>query len=138
MNPEPADRAYRLKRGESAADGLRRVARGRAEKAVARLRGAGPGDTADAIHGARKDLKKLRTVLRVVRADLGKRSFQTESGSFRDAGRQLSDSRDAEVKLATLKGLEERFGDELPPGPALSWERALSAEREAIDRRRRG
>jgi CYTH domain-containing protein/CHAD domain-containing protein len=125
-------RAYRLQPDESAAEGLQRVARGRAEKAAARLREAEAEGLPDAIHGARKDLKKLRAVLRLVRADLGEKRFRAENRCFRDAGRLLSDCRDAEVKLATLKGLEERFGGELPPAAALSWGEALSTERAAI------
>jgi CYTH domain-containing protein/CHAD domain-containing protein len=132
MDPEHAGRAYRLHREESAADGLRRVALGRAEKAAERLRKGEGVDLAAAIHGARKDLKKLRAVLRLVRADLGEKDFRAENRRFRDAGRLLSASRDAEVKLETLKGLEERFGGELPLAPALAWSEALNTEREAI------
>ena len=42
VDPEPADRTYRLKPDESAAEGLRRAAHGRAEKAAIRLRDADP------------------------------------------------------------------------------------------------
>lgn len=126
------DRTYQLQPEESAADGLRRVARGRAEKAAARLREAEGDGMADAIHGARKDLKKLRAVLRLVRADLGEKGFRAENRRFREAGRLLSASRDAEVKMATLKGLEGRSGGELPVAPALAWNEVLSAERKAI------
>ena len=132
VDPERASRAYRLKPHESAADGLRRIAQGRAEKAAERLREAEGEETAEAIHGARKDLKKLRAVLRLLRADLGEKTFRAENHRFRDAGRLLSASRDAEVKLATLKGLEERFGGVLPVAPALAWNEMLRAEREAI------
>jgi CYTH domain-containing protein/CHAD domain-containing protein len=132
VSPEHPSRAYRLTREESAGGGLRRIAVGRAEKAVERLREAEGEDLAAAIHGARKDLKKLRAVLRLVRADLGEKRFRAENRRFRDAGRLLSASRDAEVKLETLSGLEERFGGELPVAAALAWNEALSAEREAI------
>jgi CYTH domain-containing protein/CHAD domain-containing protein len=126
------NRAYRLADGESAAEGARRVARGRAGKAVERLREAGDGDFADAVHGARKDLKKLRAVLRLVRDDLGKELFQRENRRYRDAARLLSESRDAEVKLATLRGLEDQFGGKLPAGPLLNWTEALEADRERV------
>lgn len=130
--PENGGWAYRLKSDESAADGLRRVARGRAEKAAARLRKAEDDDLADAIHGARKDLKKIRAVLRLLRPELGEKRFRAENRRFRDAGRLLSGSRDAEVRLATLRALEEHFDGELPPAPALAWGEALEAERDAI------
>lgn len=132
MTPERASSAYRLKSDESAAEGLRRVARGRTEKAAARLRDASGEDRADAIHGARKDLKKIRAVLRLARADLGEKAFRAENRRYRDAGRQLSASRDAEVKLETLKGLEKRFGGELPPASAPAWGEALEVDRDEI------
>jgi CYTH domain-containing protein/CHAD domain-containing protein len=125
-------RAYRLQLEESAADGLPRVARGRAEKATKRLQGAETEDLADAIHGARKDLKKIRAVLRLLRTELGEKTFRTENRRYRDAGRLLAASRDAEVKLLTLKGLEQHFGGELPLAPALAWSEALEADRDVI------
>ncbi len=132
MAAENGSRTYELTREESAGDGLRRVARGRAEKAVARLQGAGGEDLATAVHGARKDLKKIRAVLRLLRSDLGEKAFRSENRRYRDAGRLLSASRDAEVKVETLRGLERRFGGELPPAPALAWGEALEADKQAV------
>jgi CYTH domain-containing protein/CHAD domain-containing protein len=125
-------RAYRLKHEEGVAEGLRRVARGRAERASERLRAAGDDDLAEAIHGARKDLKKLRTVLRLLRGELGRKRFRRENRRFRDAARLLSGSRDAEVKTQTLRSLEEWAGDSFPAGPSLAWCEALEADRDRL------
>ncbi|HEY4778051.1 MAG TPA: CHAD domain-containing protein [Solirubrobacterales bacterium] len=124
-------RAYRLRTKEDAADGVRRIAVGRAEKALERLGSAGEEDLAVAIHGARKELKKLRALLRLVRDELGKKTFGAEDRRYRDAGRLLSGSRDAEVKLETLLELRRGF-EELPPGPAGRWEGMLGSEREEM------
>ena len=127
------DRTYRLLDQEDAAGGLRRVIVGRLEKAAARLRAAGAdGDaSAEAIHGARKDLKKARAALRLIRAELGERTFRRENRALRDAARVLSDSRDAEVKLATLDALLEDAGD--APATAIAlWREALVADRDRI------
>jgi CYTH domain-containing protein/CHAD domain-containing protein len=121
---------YRLKAGEPTADGIRRIAAGRAEKALKKLGGV-DADGATAIHGARKDLKKLRAVLRLVRADLGKRRYREQNRRYRDASRLLSDTRDAEVKVETLDDLEERFGREFPSAVAEPWRRDLERERYA-------
>ena len=121
---------YRLKPGEAAADGIRRIADGRARKALQKL-GAVDDDGAAAIHGARKDLKKLRAVLRLVRAELPKKLYREQNRLYRDAGRLLSDSRDAEVKVETLDDLEERFGREFPTAVADPWRRDLERERYA-------
>ena len=129
--PTQEDNSYQLKHEESAADGLRRVVRGRAAKASKRLRDAdADGDLADSIHGARKDLKKIRAALRLIRAELGEKRFRAENRRYRDAGRLLSASRDAEVKLETLEALEDRFEDDFPAGASVAWSQALEAERE--------
>jgi CYTH domain-containing protein/CHAD domain-containing protein len=125
--------AYRFKRRERVDDGIRRIAAGRAEDALAELTAARSGDDlAEAIHSARKDMKKLRAVLRLVRKPLDKDFFRAENRRYRDAARLLSQSRDAEVKLETLGALRERFGEELPDVAARAWCAALEAEREEI------
>jgi CYTH domain-containing protein/CHAD domain-containing protein len=129
---ERPKRPYRLKRKEGAADGIRRVALDRAGKALEELGEVGEGDSAAAIHSARKDLKKLRAVLRLVRGSLDREAFATENRRYRDAGRLLGASRDAEVKLQTLTALEERFGEDFPSGPAGSWRRQLDRDRERL------
>jgi CHAD domain-containing protein len=126
-------KSYRLAREESAADGVRRVAAARAEKAAKRLREASDEERAAAIHGARKDLKKIRAALRLVRDELGKKTYRAESRRYREAGRLLSASRDASVKLETLAGLRKRSGDALPASLARACAAALEADRARIE-----
>jgi CHAD domain-containing protein len=111
---------------------LTRVAAGRAEAALERLREneAGEGDAAAAVHGVRKDMKKLRTVLRLVRFELGKERYRWENSRFRDAARTLSEARDAEVKLETLEVLAEHEED-LPGEAVDAWRKILDRDREA-------
>jgi CYTH domain-containing protein/CHAD domain-containing protein len=126
-------RVYGLKRREPVAEGVRRIARGRAESAREELAGATGGkEPAEAIHAARKDIKKLRAVLRLVREGLGEETFRAENRRYRDAGRLLAASRDAEVKVETLAGLEERFGGEMPSGASVAWRVALERERDEV------
>jgi CHAD domain-containing protein len=73
-------------------------------------------DPAEAVHEARKDMKKLRSVLRLVRPVIGDSVYRQENRRFRDAGRILSDARDAKVRSTTLEQLSERFRDDPPPG----------------------
>lgn len=124
-------RSYRLKTREAPAEGLRRIALGRAEKAVERLEGAEGDELAAAIHGARKDLKKLRGALRMVRHQLGKKRFKAENRRYRDTGRLLSGSRDAEVKLETLTHLHHQ-SPHLPDRTVERWEGMLEAERDQL------
>jgi len=126
------DRSYELTRDEGLAAGLTRVAADRAEKALERLResSAGETETADAVHGARKDMKKLRTVLRLLRDELGAKRYKKENARFRDAARALSETRDAEVRLETLDALAEH-DDALPAEAVESWRKILDRDREA-------
>ncbi|MDX6589356.1 MAG: hypothetical protein QOI84_630 [Solirubrobacterales bacterium] len=130
-NGQGTSRSYGLKHREGAGEGLRRIALGRAEKALEELREAGNGGgLAESIHGARKDLKKLRAVLRLSRDELGPKLFRTENRRYRDAGRLLSSSRDAEVKLATVVALRHRFETAFPTEAGREWEAALERERD--------
>lgn len=82
---------------------LRRIAREEAEGALALARLT--GDLGPRVHAMRKSVKKLRGLLRLVRPvfpDAG-----AENAVLRDAGRGLSDLRDAAVQLATVSRLSE-------------------------------
>lgn len=125
--PSKPDRSYQLKADEELAEGLKRIAGGRAKKAIERL--GTEGDRAEAIHGARKDMKKLRTVLRLARDELPEELYAEENRRFRDAARALAASRDAEVKLETLDALAEEA--ELPEEAVEAWRAILDRDREA-------
>jgi CHAD domain-containing protein len=59
----------------------------------------------DDIHRARKELKKARAVLRLLRDGLRPAQYRRWNASLRDAARPLSAARDASVLLDTLKEL---------------------------------
>jgi CHAD domain-containing protein len=126
------ERTYRLRRKEPAPAGIRRIAEARADDALEQLREGAEADPAPAVHEARKDLKKLRSVLRLARDELGEAVYRSENVRFRDAGRMLSGARDAQVKLGTLAALRERFGDRLPPDGVGLFAHALEGERERL------
>jgi CHAD domain-containing protein len=117
-----ASRAYRLQPKEPLPEGIVRIARGRIDHAVDELRGKTDSTPAQAVHEARKDLKKLRALLRMARGELGESTFARENACFRDAGRELAAARDTDVMLDTLKALELSSG--------LGWElrKALQAQ----------
>jgi CHAD domain-containing protein len=125
-------RNYRLKRSEKVADGVRRIAKGRADDALEHLQGEQEEGFAVAVHEARKDLKKIRSLLRLVRDQVGEDVHRTENRRYRDAGRLLSAPRDAEVKLATLEGLRQRYADEVPAKIADRLWSDLDAERRSL------
>jgi CHAD domain-containing protein len=102
---------YRLKRSEPIPEGVPRIAYGRIDHALDALKDA----SEEGVHEARKDMKKLRSLLRLVRGEIGEEVFRREADTFRDAGRELSGVRDADVMLATLADLEERYEADVGP-----------------------
>ena len=72
-------RAYRLHEDEEPGEGIRRAARGRVETAVEQLRDEAGEDLATAVHDTRKDMKKLRSLLRLVRDDLGRERYRARA-----------------------------------------------------------
>jgi CHAD domain-containing protein len=128
--PSPS-RAYRIKRGEKPAKVVVRIARGRLDDALEHLHDGLGDNVAVAVHETRKDLKKTRAVLRLIREGIGEETYRRENSRFRDAGRALAGSRDAEAKVETLDSLAERFGDHLPAGFEALRER-LEVERDAL------
>ncbi len=116
-------REYRLEHGEPLPEGIARVARGRIDHAIDELSGAAGSGPEDAVHNARKDMKKLRALLRLVRGELGASVYRRENACFRDAAAALAGLRDADVMLVTLEQLEL---DEAVSGPLRQ---ALEAHR---------
>ena len=60
-----------------------------------------------AVHEMRKHLKKTRAALRLVRKEIGRSLFREQNRCLRDVGRLTSEIRDAEVRLQTVRQLQE-------------------------------
>jgi CHAD domain-containing protein len=118
-------RAYGLERDEPLPDEIARVARGRIDHALDELGGKTGSSPVDAVHEARKDMKKLRALLRLARGELGEPTFKRENACFRDAARELAGIRDADVMLETLASLD------LPPGMGWELRKEIQARRVA-------
>lgn len=125
-------RTYLLLDEEPLPAGLRRVAAGRASKAAERLRDVPGGDVAAAVHDSRKDIKKLRSAIRLSREGLGGKDYHAANDHFRETARMLGGARDAEAKLESLEALRERFGGDFPSRWSIDFVAALEAERDRI------
>jgi CHAD domain-containing protein len=77
-----------------------------ARAALAGLRAAG---RPAAVHGVRKQIKKLRALFRLVRGGLGRGVYRKNARSLRTAARCLAPARDARVRL---RALEKLVGDD--------------------------
>jgi CHAD domain-containing protein len=114
--------AYRFKLQEPIAEGVRRIGLEQIEIAATKL--ATKDDIAVAIHDARRCLKRLRALLRLIRPGLGEAAYRGETERLIGIGRLLSGARDRFVMQQTLDKLESRFGA-LPNGSANGLRKLL-------------
>jgi CHAD domain-containing protein len=108
--------AYRLERGESVISGLKRVINEEIESAGDQLSGEKREKNVgrdEAIHDARKSIKKVRAILRLVREEMGE-TFRKENVRLRDIAGRLSEFRDAFAIIETFDDLKNKFKGELP------------------------
>ena len=98
--------SFELKMDQPLAGNLPRICRKQIEAAL-RLAGGGaePNDTL--VHAIRKHLKRTRAVVDLVRKRIGRRLFRRQDRWLRDVGRSIRQIRDAEVRLFTLRQLED-------------------------------
>ncbi|MEO7166316.1 MAG: CHAD domain-containing protein [Chthoniobacterales bacterium] len=100
--------SYKLREDETLGDGMRRVICGQIEGAIAAGNTPQNGNTSP-IHATRKCLKRARAALRMIAAEAGRRPARRENRCLRDVARMISEIRDAEVRLQTVKQLRDLF-----------------------------
>jgi CHAD domain-containing protein len=125
--------AYHLKLDESVPEGLKRVVSEEIDAAVAQLTGQGEAGRDDAIHEARKSVKKIRGVLRLMQPELGG-VFRLENTRLQRVGRQLSEFRDAGAIIETFDALKEKYRGDLGRHTLASVRRGLLARKEQAER----
>ncbi|HZB97286.1 MAG TPA: CHAD domain-containing protein [Candidatus Sulfotelmatobacter sp.] len=86
---------------------VRHLAHRRLEPAVEGLRLASDADLDEVVHDVRKRCKRVRALLRLVRADLGEDVYHQENRALRDAARALAPVRDAAVLIQVHDDLVE-------------------------------
>jgi CHAD domain-containing protein len=123
--------SYRLNLDAEVPEAVRAVAVEQLDDALTRLREQRDDDPVEAVHEARKDLKKTRSLLRLVRPDMKGKSYRRENDQLRDIARSLSAARDADVMIETVDKLRERFVGRLPARAFTTLRRRLQAEARA-------
>ncbi len=103
--------SYQLNKGETLERGVKRVVVEEINKALQTVKEAAANNPHQAVHAVRKSLKKIRAVVRLIRDEIGEAAYHTENTSYRDAGRHLSDIRDATSMIVTAEKLEEEYAD---------------------------
>jgi CHAD domain-containing protein len=106
--------SYRLDLAAPVPDALRAVLVERLEHAHGALQDADPSTVADAVHGARKDIKKARALLRLARPGLAAANYRSENDALRDIARSLTAAREADVLAETFELVAERLVGRVP------------------------
>jgi len=104
---------FYIKRKESVSKAIRRLGRERVEDALECLKECTQGD---AIHCARKDIKKIRATLSLVCDEIGSKDFRRITKPLRQAAKHLAAPRDAHVRMKTLTNIKLHFKGQLAPG----------------------
>ena len=116
-----------LSPSEAGTQGVRRIARQRIARALDSLEGSRFSDRS--IHAARKELKKARASLRLLRGSLADSTYKLENAVLRDAARPLSEVRDGKALIDALDKLMERYGAPARALPVDGLKRALRRHR---------
>ncbi len=122
--------AYEFEVEESVSDALRRCEQEQLGRAVGELTDGVKVDPIEAVHEARKALKMERSLLRLGRGALPRSARRRRNGAVRDAARQLSGARDADVLIEALDGLSERYAGQVPATTFDALREHLVAERD--------
>jgi CHAD domain-containing protein len=102
---------FELSDAERLSDGLRRLSLEEVDRAIGGLLGGSDVDVA--IHEARKSMKRLRAVLRLIRDELGEDRYRQENDLLRNTARLIAPVRDSAVRLETVSTIRSRFSPHL-------------------------
>ncbi len=90
---------------------MRRLCGERLDEAMGML---DKGHHFDAVHDVRKEIKKLRAILRLVRSGIGETDYDKAANSLRDAADRLNAMRDAQVEITALQNLARQSNGHIP------------------------
>jgi CHAD domain-containing protein len=116
---------FRFKRKESVKKAVRRLWCERLDDALGSVENGNNGGKFEAVHDVRKEIKKMRAILRLVRAEIGKAAYGGHTDALRGAADRMTALRDAEVKLSAFDDLIKHFKHKLAPQPFPQIKAAL-------------
>jgi len=96
--------SFKLENNETLSFGLKRIVLELIDNSVFHF-AKGNGSFNDDIHEIRKNFKKIRTVLRLIKTSIGNQNFKNENSFYAGSGRVLSDLRDSTVLITTFDKL---------------------------------
>ena len=119
---------------ETVQDSVRRCATEQAQRAINDLQSNINDDPVGAVHGARKSIKKERSLLRLAAPALDPRERRHENARLRSLSHELGASREAEALLSALDGLADRYAGQIPEATVDLVRERLHAERDLARR----
>jgi CHAD domain-containing protein len=133
VNPQVGENEvpYKFRPDESVPEAAARVAAEQLEGAEHQLIEGVNHDPVEAVHSARKALKKERSLLRLARDPIRGSERRHANVALRDVGRRLSGTRDAEVLVQALDDLHERYAGQVPMAVFSAFRAQLDDERAA-------
>jgi len=124
--------SFRLKRDVSIASEIRRLVSTQLEVAISELRTVGDPESDEAVHDARRRVKKIRAVIRLVRPALDKR-YKAVDRELKDVSRLLAPVADGQGIIETLDELAHRYRKLLPQRAVRSIRAGLRERSARID-----
>ncbi|HEY7292254.1 MAG TPA: CHAD domain-containing protein [Vicinamibacterales bacterium] len=123
--------AFALKSGERIAPGLQRVVSRELRKAM------DDAERLDPVHAAfalRKRIKKLRSILRLLRDELGA-DYDRHTKRLRKTAHVFATIRDADAAVATMDAIHARYPDVVSDDRCEAVKKALLARKRGVDTR---
>src|SRR5689334_3003714 len=101
--------SFKLKAGQSPRKGLRRIVKKQIKAAQSELTVSRGKSRDESIHEARKAMKKVRAVLRLVRPHIDSATYRKANAALRDAARPLTQVRDARILIDVVDKLANQY-----------------------------
>ncbi len=125
---------FRLRVGEPLGEGLQRLTLGELENAVSGFFD-GEEHFRVAVHQARKSTKRIRSLLRLVRSEIGEKAYRFENAALRDTARLLSPARSASVAVDGVEEIRRVYGSLLAEGTFAELAERLAIRRDHAEER---
>src|SRR6185503_18510389 len=125
--------AFRLKPGRSVASEIRRIVLRQIEAATVGLKAIGDPESDEAIHDARRRVKKIRAVIRLVRPVMD-HAYRRVDPDLHRVSHLLAPVADGQGVIATLDQLARRYRKTLSPKTVAVLRSDLIRRSSRIDR----
>jgi len=124
---------FRLKSGQSITSEVRRIVLRQLDLAASELVSVGDPESDEAVHDARRRVKKIRAIIRLIRPVLDK-PFRSDP-DLRRVSKMLAPVADGKGVIDTLNELLQRYRKQLPRKTAAAIRSDLLAREKQIDRK---